>query len=60
MVMKWVHRLETMQTSKNRVRALENWIRLKEQRVEGLRMELEAQEKELNLMRERLKEEVEG
>jgi len=60
MVMKWVHRLETMRASEDRARALENWIRLKEQRVEGLRMELEAQEKELNLMRERLKEEVES
>lgn len=54
---KWVLRLETMRASKDRVRALENWIRLKEQRVEGLRMELEAQEKELDFMREKLKEE---
>ena len=59
-IMQWFHRLETMQASKDRVCSLENWIQLKEQRIERLRMELEVQEKELHLMRERLKEEAEG
>ncbi|GAH73298.1 unnamed protein product [marine sediment metagenome] len=58
-MMKWLLRLETMRASKDRVRSLENWILLKERRVQGLRMELETQENEITLMMERLKEESE-